>query len=96
MEKEINSADGVISIIELRVYSIYNGSYSEHICPLPEKTQNSNCEPIISSNTFTVSNNGTAKLLDTSATDKVLYNDYDSMFEIKYPETDISVRAKLR
>lgn len=96
LEKDINSSDGVISIIELKVYNIYGGSYSSHICPLPERTTNYNCESIGLSNSFSVSNGGSSKLLDIMATDKVLYNDYDSMFEIKYPETDIAVRVKLK
>ena len=97
LEKEINSSDGVISIIDLRVYNLYGGSeYSSHECPLPERTMNNSCNQNVIPNTFTVQGGGNSKLLDINATDKVLYNDYDSMFEIKNPETDISVRVKLK
>jgi hypothetical protein len=33
-------------------------------------------------------------LIDLEATDGILYNDGDSMMEIKYPERDIRVRIK--
>ena len=94
VEKEINSLDGVISMIDFRVYAIYGGTYSKDICPLPKVEQNSMCntttkEPmkIKDANTFQI---------DINTTDRVLYNDYDSMFEIKNPKTDIKVRVKTR
>lgn len=94
VEKEINSLDGVISMIDFRVYAIYGGTYSKDICPLPKVEQNSMCNTITKepmkiqdANTFQI---------DINTTDRVLYNDYDSMFEIKNPKTDIKVRVKTR
>jgi hypothetical protein len=97
LEKEINVVDGVISLIDLRAYSLYDGNYSFSPSPLPEKSTitQSTCDPSISSQSFRIEN-GTAFEIDLNAIDHVLYNDIDSMFEIKFPNRDIQVRVKLR
>ena len=35
LEKELTLLDGVVSLIEVRVYKIWNGNYSPDKCPLP-------------------------------------------------------------
>lgn len=98
LEKEINSVDGVISLIDLRVYSLAGGEYSPSPCPLPQKGANSEsnvCETTISSS-FKSGDGVNAFEIDLNAIDHVLYNDIDSMFEIKYPNKDIQIRAKVR
>lgn len=96
LQKEITLIDGVISVIEIRVYNIYNGSYSPDISPLPAYVEGSSCG---SSNrpAFQLDGNGAeVKELDLNAIDYVLYGDYNSMFEILNDNTDIQIRAKLR
>lgn len=95
VEKEINSLDGVISLIDFRVNAINGGSYSKDVCPLPQMNQNTNACYGISKEPMKLDDANTF-LIDINATDRVLYNDYDSMFEIKNPKTDIKVRVKTR
>ena len=96
LEREITTIDGVISIIDLRVYSVYGGSYSDKPCPLPEKKSNVLCQEV-ESDVFTINESNVKTFqIDLNAIDYVLYSDYDSMFEINKPETDIRVKAKLR
>jgi hypothetical protein len=89
LEKEINTQDGVISIISLKVYTLHGNGYSEDICPLPTIVEGSSCD------TPTESMFEGQKQLDLNATDKVLYSDYNSMYEIKNPDgDDIKIRVK--
>lgn len=95
LEREITNIDGVMSIIDLRVMSKHanNGTYSSDICPLPEKKEITNsCNE---EDVQTSSNEGEFQI-DLDAIDYILYSDYDSMFEIRNPENDIIVKAKLR
>jgi hypothetical protein len=94
MERQINDIDGVISLINIRVYGISGGDYSSDKCPLPMKTIGEGCN--VSQNvSFTINTANTFEI-DLNAIDHVLYADYDSMFEIKNPLNDIRVRAKIR
>ena len=43
LEKEIMLLDGVIGIIRMKIYKIYNGGYSSDVCPLPETSEESVC-----------------------------------------------------
>ena len=93
LEREINSLDGVIGLIDMRIYTIYGGNYGDK-CPLPlVGAQNNCCTP--NNVIFSVSD-GTAEQIDINAVDGVLVADFDSMYEIKNIERDIRVRAKLR
>ena len=96
LEKSISQIDGVLNLIELRVWNIYNGSYSVDKCPLPRYIETSSCNP---SNRlgFKLNADGSfAEELDLTASDKVLYGDYNSMYEILDEATDIQVRAKVK
>jgi hypothetical protein len=95
LEKEINTLDGVISIISLRVYSIRGGSggYSTDKCPLPTVIEGSACD-VTTDTTFEIAGGSAIEQLDLNETDKVLYSDYNSMYEIKSPESDIQIRCK--
>lgn len=96
LQKEITLIDGVISAIEIRVYNIYNGSYSPDISPLPAYVEGSSCGSSTRP-TFQLDGKGAEfKELDLNAIDNVLYGDYNSMFEILNSNTDIQIRAKLR
>ena len=91
LEKEINTLDGVISIINLRIYAIRGNGYSNDECPLPTIVEGSTCD----TTTQTTFKNGAsnAKQIDLDAIDRVLYNDYNAMFEIK-SDDDIEIRVK--
>lgn len=93
LEKEIMLLDGVIGIIGLKVHKIYNGGYSGDICPLPETSEDSVCGTSASEG-FSVSGGAVSKEIDLDAVDYVLYGDYNSMYEIKSPSSDIQVKVK--
>lgn len=92
LEKEISKVDGVINLINLRVYNEHGADYSN--------TRIS--QEIISSEAYNQDDDtyyygdGNSDLIDLDATDGILYNDGDSLMEIKYPENDIRVRVKVR
>lgn len=95
LEKEISLTDGVISLIKLRIYKIWGGKYSPDKCPLAEVNENANVCDTGEPGIFDVSD-GTSKEIDLEAIEHVLYGDYNSMYEIKYPNTDIQCRVKMK
>lgn len=95
LEKEINSLDGVISLIKVRCFKIWNGSYSVDKCPLPETDDNSDTCGSGNGTSFNVDNAQIAQI-DLDSTDYVLYSDYNAMYEIKNPTVDIQIRPKTR
>ena len=95
LEKEITLLDGVISLISLKIYKIWNGSYSPDICPLPTIVEG-NCDTT-SDNIFTLKDLGAlSEQIDLDAVDRVLYSDYNSMYEILNTTVDIQCRVKTR
>jgi len=93
LEKEIMLVDGVISLINFEIYSLYNGPYSSDKCPYPEANVLGVCAPSVT-NKFKVDSGADSFKIDLDAIDHVLYSDYDSMFEI-YSDNDIQVKTKL-
>lgn len=89
LEKEINLLDGVINLISLKVYSLVGSGYSNDKCPLPVVIEGSTCD---SSTDTLFPNEG--EQLDLNETDKTLFSDYNSMYEIKNPQSDIRIRIK--
>lgn len=91
--KEVMKVDGVINLIEIRIYNEYNGRYSLTVSSLPKYTEY-NC------NDGEEDKGDTNELnrfrIDIDALDGILYSDSESMFEIKYKDTDIRVRARER
>ena len=90
LEKEISLIDGVVNLIDLRVYNEFGDKYSPTQTTQQLKTDNdcsgdSSCE---------VSNSRTE--IDLDASDHILYTENDTMLEIKYPEQNIRVRIKQR
>lgn len=94
LEKEITTIDGVISLISLRIYNIYNGNYSSDVTPFAELVEDESCSSV-SVPTFEVESGAEAYPIDLDVIDRVLSSDYNSMFEIKN-ENDIKCRIKLR
>jgi hypothetical protein len=95
LEKEITMLDGVISLINLEIYKIWGSSYSSDKCPLPVVVEGSSCDTT-ESETFTLNDGGQFEKIDLNACEYVLYNDYNSMYEILNENTNIQVRVKLR
>lgn len=93
LEKEIMLLDGVVSLISLRIYKIWNGKYSPDKCPLPPLVEGSACETVVSE--FNTPDGSESEQIDLMGVDKVLYGDYNSMYEIKNPSFDIQVKCKL-
>ena len=95
LEKEITLLDGVVSLIDLRVYKIWNGRYSPDKCPLPPLVPTGVCEPS-PAQPFNTPDGSLSEQIDLMAVDKVLYGDYNSMYEIKNPSQNIQIKCKLR
>lgn len=82
LEKEISKIDGVLNVIDVRVYNEYGDKYSQTRCSQEVITggdkENNKDE------------------INLEASDYILVSNADEMFEIKYPETDIRCRVKTR
>lgn len=103
LEKELNLLDGVVSLIDLKVYNLYSvddNKYSKSVSPLPRYVDYSimNCTDTNSVDTFpNIKDDDTQSFrIDLDKIDSVLFSNYDSMFEIKNPKNDVCVRYKLR
>jgi hypothetical protein len=70
LQREILLANGVINIIDIKVYNRVGGQYSMNVIPQE----------------FTDTSTGQIKIINNT-----IYSTQDSMFEIKYPEKDITV-----
>lgn len=82
LEKEISKIDGVINLIDLRVYNEFNPQmYSP-----------------VKSSLLTIENsvNDNNAQIDLVACDYILTNESDELYEIKYPESDIRCRCMAR
>ena len=98
LEKEITLIDGVLSLISLRVYNIYSqnsGNYSTDKAPYPMLNEQTDCKAT-NLPFFNVSDGSQSYPIDLDAIDRVLYSDYNSMFEILNPTNDIQIRVKLK
>ena len=84
--------DGVIGIIRLKIFKIYRRGYSTDVCPLPEASDDNVCGSTPSEEF----KGAISKEIDLDATDYVMYGDYNSMYEIKSPSSDIQVKIKIR
>ncbi len=83
LEKDISKLDGVVNLIELRCYNKTGEGYSD-----TEITQ-----PLIDDDRY----GNDVKRIDLLSTDKILFSDFGSMFEIRYPDSgDIRVNVKVR
>ena len=87
LEKEISNVDGVVNLINLTVYNNIGGSEDNGIYSLSQISQ-----PTLESGDGDINR----RIVDLEASDWILFNDGDSMMEIKYPENDIKIRIKER
>lgn len=96
LNKEISNLDGVISLIDIKIYKINGGSYSTDICPLPSMTDTESevCGEKEDNAVFHV-NGANAERIDLDAIDSVLLGDCNAMYEVRN-DNDIQVRIKQR
>lgn len=97
LEKDITKLDGVISIIDFAVFNLYsiNDSAYGSKSALPEYIDNS--ENICGEGVVpTYPNVENSYRIDLDSIDSVLTSDNNSMFEIKYPSSDIIIKIKLK
>ena len=94
IEKEISKIDGVLNLIDLRVYNIFDTGYST------TKTQQQVKSVYDCYNNAESGESATEEVnrncIDLMASDKMLYTESDTIFEIKYPNKDIICRVKTR
>ena len=93
IEKEISKIDGVLNLIELRVYNIFAKGYSQSKTMQQIKTQE---ECLTNMEGVDLGNTVDRDCINLTASDKMLYTENDTMFEIRYPEKDIICRVKTR
>jgi len=93
--KEIMKVDGVINLTEIRIYNEYNGKYSLTQSTLPAKNWNNNCDLGIDDDSYNYNDTNRFQI-DIDAIDGILYADSECMYEIKYKDTDIRIRARER
>ena len=93
LNKEISIIDGLISLIDVKIYKINGGGYSTDKCPLPSTTDTAvnDCMQT-DEQLFTVAG-AEVERIDLDAIDSVLYGDSDAMYEVK-KDTDICIRVK--
>lgn len=80
LQKEIGKLDGIINVISLNIFNETGADYSQ---------------TTVSQETI-VGEDVNKVMIDLEATDGILYNDGDTMMEIKFPEKDIKIRIKER
>lgn len=85
IQKEVSKVDGVLNLIDLRVYNEYGKNYSRVMTP----------QQIKKFDGYGDKEEGRDEI-DLSASDYILITESDSIFELKFPESDIKVRVKTR
>lgn len=88
LEKEISLLDGVVNLIDLRVYNEFGPKYSPTQTTQQTKTD-TECYGATEGEIST-----SRSEIDLDASDHILYTENDTMMEIKYPEQNIRVRVK--
>ena len=88
LEKEISLLDGVVNLIDLRVYNEFGNQYS----PTQTTQQIKEDTECFGTTAGEISINRSE--IDLDASDHILFSENDTMMEIKYPEQNIRVRIK--
>lgn len=89
IEKEISNIDGVINLIDLRIYNETGNGYSKDMISQQIVNYGSDGD-------YDHVPDGDRSEIDLDASDYILNSNADEMFEIKYPDNDIRVRVKVR
>jgi len=96
LEKEISKLDGVVNLIGLRCYNRTGEGYSPNVAMQSMVDPNScNYNPDDENTSGSLVDTNTSQI-DLLASDKILFSDISTMFEIKYPGKDIRVNVKLK
>ena len=82
IEREVGNIEGVLNVIETRVFNEYGNEYSNTIT-----TQAVLSEDITRTNSYEI---------DLGQSQYTLNSESDEMFEIKYPEKDIRIKVMQR
>jgi len=93
IEKEISNVDGVSNLIELRVYNVYGNGYSSSKIMQKIKTYEECCDNGEEADNGLVADRD---CIDLKYSNKTLYSENDTMFEIRKPEQDIICKVKMR
>ena len=88
LSKEISKIDGVINLIKLRVYNVFDSIHSQ------TRTTQATVDGDACGNGESVKYNDMLEI-DLDASDGILYSEGDTMLEVKYTN-DIEVRFKQR
>jgi hypothetical protein len=88
LQKEISKIDGLINLISLKVYNNVDGGGMYSRTTISQET--------IIGDEYNDAGTSEKRLIDLDATDGILYNDGDTMMELKYPSRDIKIRIKER
>ena len=89
LEKEISKVDGVINLIDLRIYNEFGSGYSS--TQISQQTVS-----VTDDSGYDYQADTERSEIDLDASDYILNSDADEMFEIKNPDNDIRVRIKSR
>ena len=89
IEKEISNIDGVINLIDLRIYNETGNGYSKDM--ISQQIVN-----YVGDGDYDYVPDVDRSEIDLDASDYILNSNADEMFEIKYPDNDIRVRVKVR
>ena len=92
IEKEISKIDGVLNLIELRVFNVYGNGYSSS----KSLQQIMTPEECYMDTELDVAPSQNRDRINLKASDKMLYTENDTLFEIRYPERDIICKVKQR
>lgn len=84
IKKEISKVDGVLNLIDLKVYNLFGGNYSKS-----RTTQETG-------QVFEWRDLGNYSEIDLEASDYIVYSNNDSMLEVKDVNNDIIIRCKIR
>lgn len=87
IQKEVSKVDGVLNLIDMRVFNEHGPNYSNVMTPQEVKE---------GTNNDVYTGNPNTHEIDLDASDYILITETDSIFELKYPESDIKVRVKTR
>ena len=88
IEKEISNIDGVINLIDLRIYNETGNGYSKDM--ISQQIVN-----YVGDGDYDYVPDVDRSEIDLDASDYILNSNADEMFEIKYPDNDIRVRVKV-
>ena len=95
LEKEISNVDGVINLIDMRIYNEFGTDYSN--TRIDQEIKAVTEEPDPNYGTVNDENSSLQRAeVDLDVSDYILNSNADTMFEIKYPEKDIRIMMKTR